>query len=187
MSGSLPTPKVIGSECRVLLRVPVNLHRARAWQVFWIFGAVVCVSSLLGTYAILSNELAICSRIWIGFQVVWLSHRLIFFYSAQQVDDVKHIITSNIRDENQPLELSLGLLGLAVGVSKHQMLNHGVHRLLRAPNARRFRIGAGRHRGRQSLATRYCQVPHGSWARLSPRCLFTIRVFWLSVSPAWYS
>jgi len=86
--------------------------------------AVVRVSSLLGTYAIFSNEPTICFRIWVGRQVVWLAFRLIFFHFAQQVDDMKHIITPNITDENRPPELSLWLLGLAVGVSKHQILNH---------------------------------------------------------------
>ena len=35
MSGSLPTPQAIGAKRRVLLGVPVNLRRGRAWQVFW--------------------------------------------------------------------------------------------------------------------------------------------------------
>ena len=37
---------------------------------------------------------------------------------------MEHVIISNSTDENQPLELNLRLLGLAVGVSKHQILNH---------------------------------------------------------------
>ncbi|KAI4941640.1 hypothetical protein J4E91_010671 [Alternaria rosae] len=124
VSGSLPTPQVIGGERRVLFGIPVNLRKGRAWQVFWILGAVVCVTSLLGTYAILSNEPTICFRIWLGFQVIWLALRSIFFHFAQQVDDMKHIITPTITDENRPPESSLRLLGLAVGVSKHQILNH---------------------------------------------------------------
>ena len=124
VSGSLPTPQVVGGERRVLFGVPVNLRRGRAWQIFWILGAIVCVSSLLGTYAVLSKEPDICFRIWIGFQIIWLGLRSIFFHFAQQVDDMKHIITPNVTDKNRPPELDVRLLGLAVGVSMYQVLNH---------------------------------------------------------------
>lgn len=124
VSGSLPTPQVVGGERRILLGVPVNLRRGRAWQVFWTLGAVVCVSSLLATYTILSKESNICFRIWICFQVVWLALRSMFFHFAQQVDDMKHIIVPTVREKNDLPELDLRLLGLAAGVSKHQVLNH---------------------------------------------------------------
>ena len=124
VSGSLPTPQVMGGERRVLLGVPINLRKGRAWQTFWILGAIVCVSSLLATYTMLSKEPDICFQIWIAFQVIWLALRSTFFHFAQQVDDIKHIVTPTVVESHFPPELNLRLLGLAVGVSKYQVLNH---------------------------------------------------------------
>lgn len=124
VSGSLPTPQVMGGERRVLLGVPINLRKGRAWQTFWILGAIVCVSSLLATYTMLSKEPDICFRIWIAFQVIWLALRSTFFHFAQQVDDIKHIVTPTVVESHFPPELNLRLLGLAVRVSKYQVLNH---------------------------------------------------------------
>ncbi|KAF1937513.1 hypothetical protein EJ02DRAFT_437822 [Clathrospora elynae] len=91
---------------------------------FWGLGAVVCICSLIGTYALLSKEPEVCFRIWLVFQILWLALRSVFFHFATQVDDMKHIVTPAVTEKRRLAELNLRLLGLATGLSKYQILNH---------------------------------------------------------------
>ncbi|PVI02128.1 hypothetical protein DM02DRAFT_670802 [Periconia macrospinosa] len=124
VAGKLPTPQVIGGERKVLFEVPLNPRKHRLWQAFWILGSVICVCSLVGTYALLPKEPAVCFHIWLTFQILWLSLRSIFFHFARQTDDMKRIITPAITEKHQPTHLNCRLLALSVAVSRYQVLNH---------------------------------------------------------------
>lgn len=87
-------------------------------------GLILCVCSLVSTYALLAKEPIVCFRIWVTFQILWLSLRSIFFHFARQTDDMKHIVTPAITEKHRPTQLNFRLLGLSVAVSKHQVLNH---------------------------------------------------------------
>jgi len=124
VAGKLPTPQAIGGERKVLFDVPINLRKSRLWQAFWAMGLILCVCSLVSTYALLAKEPIVCFRIWVTFQILWLSLRSIFFHFARQTDDMKHIVTPAITEKHRPTQLNFRLLGLSVAVSKHQVLNH---------------------------------------------------------------
>ncbi|KAH7087991.1 hypothetical protein FB567DRAFT_423882, partial [Paraphoma chrysanthemicola] len=124
VAGRLPTPQAIGGSRKVLFGVAINPRKSSLWQAVWTVGLLVCACSLVGTYVLLTKEPEGCSRIWLIFQILWLSLRSIFFHFARRIDDMKHGVTPIITDERQPLEVNFRLLGLAVAVSKFQILNH---------------------------------------------------------------
>jgi len=114
VAGKLPTPQAIGGERKVLFDVPINLRKSRLWQAFWATGSIICVCSLVSTYALLTKEPVVCFHIWVTFQIPWLSLRSIFFHFARQTNDMKHIITPAITEKHRPTQLNFRLLGLAV-------------------------------------------------------------------------
>jgi hypothetical protein len=124
LAGKLPTPRVIGGERKVLFDVPINVRKSRIWRLTWAIGSFVCVCSLTTTYVLLTKEPAICFNIWLGFQVLWLFLRSIFYHFSVDMDDVTNMITPLVAGSRRPTQLNFRLLALATALSKYQVLNH---------------------------------------------------------------
>ncbi|KAH8906786.1 hypothetical protein BR93DRAFT_632607 [Coniochaeta sp. PMI_546] len=89
LSGELPTAKIPGGSKKILLRMPENFRRSVLWKLTWGAGAVVCLTSLLATYVLLSREDANTFFAWLGFQLFWLAARLVFYHVVEGTDDVR--------------------------------------------------------------------------------------------------
>lgn len=124
VAGNLPTAQVIGGDRKVLLDVPINARKHALWQAIWTGGSLICVCSLIGTYALLSKEPTICFQIWLLFQIIWLALRSLFFHFAHETDDMARVITPLIDEKHQPLQVNYRLLGLSTALSRYQVRNH---------------------------------------------------------------
>jgi hypothetical protein len=124
LAGKLPTPGVLGGERRVLFDVPINVRKSRVWRLIWAIGSFVCVCSLTATYVLLAREPPICFNIWLGFQILWLFLRSVFYHFAADMDDITHIITPPVAENRRPTEMNFRLLALATALSRYQVLNH---------------------------------------------------------------
>lgn len=88
--GDLPTAKVPGGATKkILLCMPENFRRSNLWRAIWSVGAVVCVSSLLATYILLSKEDANTFFTWLGFQILWLAARLVIYHVIEGADHLQ--------------------------------------------------------------------------------------------------
>jgi hypothetical protein len=117
-------PGVLGGERRVLFDVPINVRKSRIWRLTWAIGSFVCVCSLTATYVLLTREPPKCFNIWLGFQILWLFLRSVFYHFAADMDDITHIITPPVAENRRPTEMNFRLLALATALSKYQVLNH---------------------------------------------------------------
>ena len=124
LAGKLPTPQMDGEDCRILLGIPKNVRLGLAWRIIWAVGCLLCCASLLATYVLLGKESAMIVYIWTGFQVLWLVLRSVFFYVAEETDDLQVAVAPAIVGMNTPPEYRFRLLGLAAALSKYQMLVH---------------------------------------------------------------
>ena len=124
LAGKLPAPGVTGGERRVLFDVPINVRKSRIWRLTWAIGSFVCLCSLTATYVLLTREPPICFNIWLGFQILWLFLRSVFYHFAADMDDITHIITPPVAENRRPTQLNFRLLALATALSKYQVLNH---------------------------------------------------------------
>ncbi|KAJ9664935.1 hypothetical protein H2201_004987 [Coniosporium apollinis] len=124
LAGNLPTPQIPGEERKVLLGVPMNARKSLAWRLTWALGSIVCATSLIATYTVLSKEPQNCLHIWLAFQAGWLVLRSVFYHFAVETDDVKHSVVPIVSDKGASQHHVARLLALAAALSKYQTLAH---------------------------------------------------------------
>jgi hypothetical protein len=86
IAGELPTPKMHGGSKKILLQLPKNFRQSFLWKLVWALGSILCVASLLATYILLSKEDPHAFYAWLGFQLLWLVLRLVFYHLAESAD-----------------------------------------------------------------------------------------------------
>ena len=124
VAGKLPTPQIPGEECKILLGVPENVRLNLTWRLVWAAGGLLTSASLIAIYMLLGRESANVVYAWIGFQLLWLILRSVFFHLAEETDDVKFAVAPLIEGKTAPPEIGSRLLALALALSKYQILLH---------------------------------------------------------------
>jgi hypothetical protein len=83
LAGELPTILKGGGKRQILLGAPRNFRHNKLWTAVWMFGTVVCTSSLVLTYAVLGRQDATAVNVWLSLQVVWLILRSAYFQTTE--------------------------------------------------------------------------------------------------------
>jgi hypothetical protein len=123
ITGQIPTNQVPGKDGKILLGMPLNPRRGWGWRTVWAVGSVVSVISLVSIYLLLKNLRQNQVYIWVGFQLLWLVCRSVFFHLATETDDLTHM-ASKVTTSNIPPRFEARMLALVVALSKHQFLVH---------------------------------------------------------------
>ncbi|OQE13778.1 hypothetical protein PENFLA_c043G03666 [Penicillium flavigenum] len=122
VAGQLPTPTKPGKDRKVILLAPKNFRLHFLWQAVWAIGISVSTSSLTGVYILLQQREPGITYIWLGFQVIWLLLRSIYFHISQ--DTAIHPILMEETVENMGQETRQRVLNLIFALAKFQILNH---------------------------------------------------------------
>ncbi|PWI64011.1 hypothetical protein PCL_00457 [Purpureocillium lilacinum] len=122
--GQLPTPTAVGGERRILLGIPANSMHHIAWKVTWLACAVVSMASLILHYLILRNLDPAAFYAWVGFQLLWLLSRMVFFHLTHKHGELSgHVF---VQAEWKKLDTSwrARIRNLAYSLSTHQTYIH---------------------------------------------------------------
>jgi hypothetical protein len=124
ITGKLPTALIPGEGRKILLGVPENARRSKAWRIVWTCGGIVCAASLVATYTVLSTQTMLCFYTWAGFQVLWLILRSSFFHFVRETENFKFSVVQARSDLFLPFSVSDRILALAATLSRYQMQEH---------------------------------------------------------------
>lgn len=124
--GDLPTAKVPGGTTtrKVLLCLPENFRRNLLWRTVCALGSVVCISSLLATYILLSKEDQNTFFTWLGFQILWLIARLVVYHVIEGADDLRFPGLFGMEWGNLPGWQKTRALRLLWALARYQMHMH---------------------------------------------------------------
>jgi hypothetical protein len=124
LTGQLPTARKKGGERAVLLGAPRNFRHHILWRVVWAIGSILCATSLVISYVVLSRADVTITYIWVAFQVLWLVLRSIFFHVAQGTNSIVCPILDHRPFEKLHGSLKRRTLDLVFAMSKSQMHGH---------------------------------------------------------------
>jgi hypothetical protein len=124
VTGQLPTARKRGGEWIALLGAPRNFRHHMLWRIVWIIGSAVCVSSLVVCYVLLGRADITVIYVWVGFQILWLILRSIFFHLAQGTNTIVCPILVEKQFEHVQGNLKNRALDLVFALSKCQMHGH---------------------------------------------------------------
>lgn len=123
LAGDLPSVQFPAQHRKIVLNVPPNVREHIGWRLTWAFGAFICTGTLVATYMFIGAEPKTATYIWLGFQVLWLVVRSVFFHFAHETDSVQHGIPRRVR-ERELRKYGFRILSLASGASRYQTLLH---------------------------------------------------------------
>jgi len=86
MAGKLPSTRHPGGACRILLSAPGNFRQHVLWKIVWALGAVISIVSIVSCFVLLASCPPRVVYTWVGFQVLWLLCRSLFFHFAEGTD-----------------------------------------------------------------------------------------------------
>lgn len=125
LAGDLPTPVKAGGCFKLLLGAPQNVRQSRLWQAAWAMGSLVSTASVLAVYMLLGSQDRKVVMEWIGFQLLWLVLRSVFYHWAEGTNRVTHnpILLKKPWKDLDP-DLRARVRGLVQALSLYQMHVH---------------------------------------------------------------
>ena len=88
LSGKLPrmTHSGAGGVRKIILGVSQNTRNTVRWKMMWGMGMLVCLSTIILTYMVLSHESNKILSVWVSFQVLWAFVRIIVHHFAEPMN-----------------------------------------------------------------------------------------------------
>ncbi|RYO92976.1 hypothetical protein DL766_009920 [Monosporascus sp. MC13-8B] len=123
LAGDLPSVQFVAQHRKIMLSVPPNVREHIGWRMTWAFGALICTGTLVATYIFIGAQPKTATYVWLGFQVLWLVVRSVFFHIAQETDSIQQGVPKLVR-ERELRKYGFRILSLASGVSQYQTLLH---------------------------------------------------------------
>ncbi|KAF8580701.1 hypothetical protein K439DRAFT_1619637 [Ramaria rubella] len=125
VSGNLPTTKHAGGERKIILGASDNTRHSLLQRSTWAIGSVVCIVWLVTTYITLGQCDVTVVYTWAGFQLLWLTCRILF----HQFTEVKDPVTNRLLPiptswENMNTLMKDRTLELTVGLAEYQSFLH---------------------------------------------------------------
>jgi hypothetical protein len=124
ISGEFPTTGRPGGECRILLGTPINFRHHTQWRIIWAIGAAVVLTWFIACYIVLPSRPTEAVYVWVGFQVLWVFCRSLFFHVAEETDTFIRPTVTGRKWGNLSCSLKTRLLELLFAHSKYQMFVH---------------------------------------------------------------
>jgi hypothetical protein len=124
LAGELPTAKIPGGDRKILLRMPTNFRYKLPWRLTWLIGILICIPSLLGTYILLGRQKPVAVYSWLGFQLLWLTLRLILYHL---IDGADHLVFPGLSGQEWqalPLEMKERATALLMALARYQTHEH---------------------------------------------------------------
>ncbi|KAF7596222.1 hypothetical protein BBP40_002754 [Aspergillus hancockii] len=125
LAGELPSLYTAGGKRRVLLGVPKLFRSHDAWKALWLIGAVVTLASVVGAWSLLEKQSSPVIYTWVGFQLVWLAARSLFFYvSGGKEDTSRHPLIIHKKWQHLNSDSKARVRNLVFALSKYEMFFH---------------------------------------------------------------
>lgn len=117
---TLPTVQKPGKAFKIISGLPKNATMHPMWRIIWGLGSIICISSMVATYILLSIQTRVQFYSWAGFQVLWLLLRSTYFHLTKKTEDaLPHaMLPQNSACHGQQL------LHLCAGISQYQVALH---------------------------------------------------------------
>jgi hypothetical protein len=129
IQGEIPSVQIAGGGRKVLLGVPLSVRLTWSWRIVWWGGAFVSLGSLIPLYQIIGRYPARLFYVWIGYQVIWLVLRCVFFHYADEIFEINHALYPVSQQQAQDPEIKVRILGLIAATADQQIPMHprGTH------------------------------------------------------------
>jgi hypothetical protein len=124
LSGQLPSTWSAAGPCKILLGVPGNFRRHILWRIVWFLGIIVCSTSVVMCYVLLSSAGPRPAYAWIGFQALWLVCRSIFYHVSEAASKDIYPTQKGQRWDNLSHSMRRRVLKLLMALSKYQIHVH---------------------------------------------------------------
>jgi len=122
--GALPTCRKIGGDKKLALGVSANPRTSIWWRLMWAVGVSLYTGSLIVTYFLLNQQDAPFVLAWAGFQLTWLTFRILISYLAEphkQMDN--RIMVPHSWEDLEP-SMKARVFSLTLAVAKYQIHVH---------------------------------------------------------------
>ena len=124
ISGQLPSPLHQGACGKVVIGMPRNCRRSRAWKFTWTFYTVVTLVSVIGTFVVLGRNNAKSIYTWMAFQALWLLGRAVVFYFVESAAGTRQGLAIGTPWETASVIQKQRALALLMALSSQQALLH---------------------------------------------------------------
>lgn len=124
LAGDLPSARKGGGGRKILMGAPQNLRHHLLWKITWSIGCLVAPSSLVACYILLGQQEVKVVYIWVGFQILWLILRSVFYHVAEGANALNFPILYAESLDKLRAESKKRVLDLMFALARYQMHIH---------------------------------------------------------------
>jgi hypothetical protein len=122
--GELPTWKNAGGDKKVVLGLLADPRTSIWWRLMWSIGGLLHAVSLVLTYFILSKMTPAFTLAWAGFQVAWLTCRILIYYFTDPLEPVADRMMVGHRWQDLDVSMKTRVLSLTLAAAQYQIHVH---------------------------------------------------------------
>ncbi|KAJ6558297.1 hypothetical protein B0H19DRAFT_1261823 [Mycena capillaripes] len=124
IAGQLPMVSRRGGSRKGILGAAENSRTSLVWRGFWAVGAMVSMASIVLSYFTMSDQSRSVVFIWAGFQLLWLSVRILIYHFADPVNHMAQRMLVLRPWTTLPAQLKERVIDLTFALARCQSLIH---------------------------------------------------------------
>ncbi|KAJ7496517.1 hypothetical protein FB451DRAFT_1207977 [Mycena latifolia] len=124
IAGHLPMVSRQGGRRKVILGAAENPKTSVLWGIFWATGALVSTASIILSYIIMAEQPRSVVFIWAGFQLLWLTVRILIYHLADPANPMALRILVVRPLPSLPAQLKERVIDLTFALAQCQSMIH---------------------------------------------------------------
>ncbi|KAK7039601.1 hypothetical protein R3P38DRAFT_2900627 [Favolaschia claudopus] len=124
IAGRLPTVSRQGGVRKIVLGIAEHPRISLSWQLCWAGGAIVTTAALLYTYIIMADASRNTVLMWAGFQLLWLSARILVYHLTEPATPLLRRNCSLRPYQTLSTDLRMRVVNLTLALGQSQTAFH---------------------------------------------------------------